>query len=1622
MLKFSTTHSSSHNERKVTCKHPISGLPSQDTCIFILSEQPVPKTPANEKKDRPLSTMTDASICTSGSDYATHPGSPPGRPSRPSKKVHNFGKRSNSIKRNPNAPVVRSGWLFKQDSAGMKLWKKRWFVLSDMCLFYYRDEKEEGILGSILLPSFHISMLSVDDHINKKYSFKATHPNMRTYYFCTDTAKDMESWMRVMTDAALVHTEPIKRQKMERCIVQEMNSTLCRRVVTRHEAHQQVLVQSEMQSKDIPWEAAVQCVQERERRSTDSGRAGESYDVQKDGAERPRPKSSSSRLQPSQAAAIVAAVISCAHQSNSAAPQQVSQYKVAQVNGAGDVSQVEDVNAPPTRASTHALPQRDSTQPQALPQKDLTQSQPQTQKDSAHSQAPAQASSQRDPAQFQTLPKRDCSRSQAPPQEPEKTLQRTNSMQQLEQWVRIQRGRVQEDDTRSISSYLTLPRKMPSQRAQVVSRYPEGYRTLPRNSMMRPDSICSLTPSLYDRALGGPSLSSAEKRRSMRDDTMWQLYEWRQRQTCVKHVPQSRGSYSTLPNPRTLIHPSDHMAPSIPTSPSHGSLARCQAYPSFSSYGADGMSSHLYQGDATIDRRHRKHVTQYVYPPDRRLLTATIPVQTVTAQSLQSKTPEELTLLLIKLRRQQAELSTARQHTLAQLLQLNLDGANPKALPEDYRDSSFAYRQDELDIDVKLSRLCEQDKVVRTQEHKLQQLYREKHTLETALLSASQEIEMSAGDQLVLQSVVQQRDLLQSGLLSTCRELSRTNASLERSWREYDRLEADVTLIRNNLLEQLEALGTPQTEPPSQQHVQIQKELWRIQDVTEALNKNRTQRSTEPLGTVSSKAASNQQKSEVSAVRRRSAQSPRPPLPQYYDIIELPPAVPPLPGSVQQAVGHTLPSRPEDRKHGQRNGSHSGPDYRLYKSEPELTTVAEVEESNGDDKTETAAEKEPASTKGLSYPVGVVSPRTKSPIPESSTIASYVTMRKGRKPDPKTERPHSAVEQAHPAEMGRPRMSVEEQLERIRRHRQGSLRGRKKGSSFTVVGRTPDNFHTMQTRKRSGVSPEIQELLASLREQDLLKEKQLAKEKEQESANEQKEELMKEGEKGASEQVNQKGEDMLKEQDPVKEEEKELSKEHKEKQANQPGEELMLKQDPVKGEEPEHVEEQRQNAQQVEEQKQNAQQVEEQKQNPQKVEVQKPEHGPVKELKQELLQVDEQKLEPVQVEEQKLGPEQVEEQKLDPEQVEEQKHEPEQEEEQKCEPEQVEEQKREPEQVEGEKQEVLQVEEQNQEVLQMDEQKQESVREEDPELVQEEEKVPSKEHEEDQVTKQEEDLVKALGPVKDQDQVVEKLESEPLKEQENEQGQELVNKVKEQVPVKEQEEEQINEHGEDGVNKQVLLREEQPELVNELELMPVKEEQTVKEQVEEQVKEHDQKPVMEPKELPMQKLMQTNEQEQMKEQEQENEPTKQQAPSKECEDDVKEEQVEEVEHIPEAEQEQEPTKEQEKVKEMVKLEPEPLREEGHMQSELQEVLLQEGDEIKALVARNSMQKMVPAVNFDPETKMEVPEAPEQEQLNNNSYELKGEEVKSLPALPRRPTPPPKPSPPQLADGSHFMCV
>uniref|UniRef100_UPI00398ED063 pleckstrin homology domain-containing family A member 5 isoform X2 n=1 Tax=Pristiophorus japonicus TaxID=55135 RepID=UPI00398ED063 len=898
---------SSHNEWKVTCKHPVTRHTSQENCIFVMNDdfRTAATMASQEKKDRPVSMVSEVSTYTMASEMALLPMSPAGRSSRPSKKIHNFGKRSNSIKRNTNAPVIKRGWLYKQDSTGMKLWKKRWFVLADLCLFYYRDEKEEGILGSILLPSFKVAPVTPEDHINRKYAFKAAHPNMRTYYFYTETANEMESWMKAMIEAALVQTEPVKRAEKvtsEIVLPQEVN----------HVANHKILVKPELQNnqKNIDPTLGLQPID-----NTDITH-GDKYGFETDGLDQHKPltKINSIKLQPakSESGNVMLGTSNI----------QSQQHKSLHANSSTEQSPVSPICVPVESVDT---------------------------------------------GRERLISLNDTGRG----------MQRTNSMVQLEQWVRTQKGKSQDEESRSITCYQTLPRNLPSYRAQAMP----CYRTLPRHSTTRPDSICAVSPSAYDRVLRPPS--SEEKRKSMRDDTMWQLYEWQQRQVYHKHGTLSR--HGTLSTPVTMVNIVEQSR-SIPPSPSHGSLAPFQVYSPLRSYNIESrseISSPILRGDLTIDslksRRHRTPVNRIVYPPDRRSMPVSVPVQTITPESLQGK-------------------------TLAQ--------------QDDYRKTLYSHKPEDLDIDAKLSQLCEQDKVVREQEEKLQQLHKEKHTLEQALLAASQEIEMNAENPTVVQSVALQRDVLQNGLLSTCREVSRATTELERSWREYDKLEYDVTLTRSHLQEQLDRCEGVQAELAGQQRPQIQKELWRIEDVMEGLTKNKQQRRTS--GNID---VAGSQSGSVSTLRYRQ----------------------------------------------------ESPDYRLYKSEPELTTVTEVDESTVDEKSEVVPDKESVISKGLSFPVGIVPPRSKSPMPESSTIASYVTLRKHRKVDgaiPYVERPRSAVEQLFLAEGPRPRMSVEEQLERIKRHQQASLKDKRKGLNLiTLQDQSPAKSLSRETSQTKPLQP-----------------------------------------------------------------------------------------------------------------------------------------------------------------------------------------------------------------------------------------------------------------------------------------------------------------------------------------------------------------------------------------------------------------------------------------------------------------------------------------------------------------------------------------------------------------------
>ncbi|KAK1329410.1 hypothetical protein QTO34_011596 [Cnephaeus nilssonii] len=219
MLKFRADRRVSHNERRNTFLHPVTGQVPEENKKFDLKTSALDMSNKAGGK-RPATTNSDISNHNMVSEV------PPERPSvratRTSRKAIAFGKRSHSMKRNLNTPVTKAGWLFKQASSGVKQWNKRWFVLVDRCLFYYKDEKEESILGSIPLLSFRVAAVQPSDNISRKHTFKVTvcwvdeagassthclspqaeHAGVRTYFFSAESPEEQEAWIQAMGEAA----------------------------------------------------------------------------------------------------------------------------------------------------------------------------------------------------------------------------------------------------------------------------------------------------------------------------------------------------------------------------------------------------------------------------------------------------------------------------------------------------------------------------------------------------------------------------------------------------------------------------------------------------------------------------------------------------------------------------------------------------------------------------------------------------------------------------------------------------------------------------------------------------------------------------------------------------------------------------------------------------------------------------------------------------------------------------------------------------------------------------------------------------------------------------------------------------------------------------------------------------------------------------------------------------------------------------------------------------------------------------------------------------------------------------------------------------------------------------
>nr|XP_038947227.1 pleckstrin homology domain-containing family A member 6 isoform X9 [Rattus norvegicus] len=976
---FSHTLPGCHNERRNTFRHPVTGQIPEENKKFDL------KTSALDMSNKTGGKRS----ATINSDIANHsmvsevpPERPNIRATRTSRKAIAFGKRAHSMKRNPNAPVTKAGWLFKQASSGVKQWNKRWFVLVDRCLFYYKDEKQESVLGSIPLLSFRVAAVQPSDNISRKHTFKVTvywvdeagassthclspqaeHAGVRTYFFSAESSEEQEAWIQAMGEAARVQIPPAQKSVPQ---------------PVRH------------------------------------------------GLEKP----DSENIPPSK------------HHQQS--PHNNLTKPEPKTRGEGDGRGCEKVEQRPERPEVKKEP---LVKANGLPSGPETASEP----GSPYPDGPRVLGGGEQPAQPNgwqySSPSRPGStafpphdgdtgghrRSFPPRTDPDKIAQRKSSMNQLQQWVNLRRGVPPPEDLRSPSRFYPMPRRVPEYYSPYSSQYPDDYQYYPPG--VRPDSICSMPA--YDRI--SPPWALEDKRHSFRNGggPTYQLHEWKEstsygRQDGTVWIPSPSRQpvyYDELDAAsgslrRLSLQPRSH---SVPRSPSQGSYSRARIY------------SPVRSPSARFDR----------LPPRSEDIYAD-PAAYVMRRSISSPKMSESETLISMVNRM-VENSSPRAHLFMQV----------PAYPEVFRDGLHTFKLNEQDTDKLLGKLCEQNKVVREQERLVQQLRAEKESLESALMGTHQELEMFGSQPAYPEKLLHKKESLQNQLINIRVELSQATTALTNSTVVYENLESEVSALHDDLWEQLNL--DIQNEVLSRQ---IQKEIWRIQDVMEGLRKNNPSRGTDtakhrgglgPSATYSSNSpasplssasltsplspfsmVSGSQGSPTKPGSSEEPGPPRPPLPKAYVPLDSPPTVPPLPN---ESRFWPYPNSPSWHRSGEAAKGQPKTDYEPSKKDPGQTSPLDTHRdiSLVPTRQEVEAEKQAALNK-----VGIVPPRTKSPAEEEITPSAVVR----RTTDGLTngfssrqERPKSAVFSGE----GKVKMSVEEQMDRMRRHQSGSMKEKRR--------------------------------------------------------------------------------------------------------------------------------------------------------------------------------------------------------------------------------------------------------------------------------------------------------------------------------------------------------------------------------------------------------------------------------------------------------------------------------------------------------------------------------------------------------------------------------------------------
>ncbi|XP_033925875.1 pleckstrin homology domain-containing family A member 6 isoform X6 [Melopsittacus undulatus] len=981
-----------HNERRNTFLHPVTGQAPEDTSRLD------PQNPTSDMSGKAGSKRA-APVTSEPPNHTMVAEGPPERPigraSRSSRKGIAFGKRSNSMKRNPNAAVTKSGWLYKQASSGVKQWNKRWFVLVDRCLFYYKDEKEESILGSIPLLSFRVAAVQPSDNISRKHTFKAEHAGIRTYFFSAENTEEQESWIQAMGEAARVQIPPTQRHE-------KPDSENIPPSKHHHHHHHHNTSHREHPKADP----------DTKTRGEGDGRGSEKMEK--------KPERMESKKEP------------LAKANGIAGPEMPSEPGSPYPEG----PRVPAERPPQPNGWLYPSPSRPGST--AFPPGDGDSSAPR--------------------------------RSIAPRTNHEKLAQRKSSMTQLQQWVNSRRGAVPPEELRSPTRFYPMSRRVPDYYSPYSPQYPEDYQYYPPG--VRPDSICSMPA--YERV--SPPWALEDKRHSFRNGGTYQLRDWKEhpgfgrqdvplwlpapgrQPTYLDEVDAASGSLR-----RMSLQPRSH---SVPRSPSQGSYARARVYSPVRSPSArferlPPRGEEVYADPTTFMMRRSISSPKYDYLGDRR----PVPVGMYPYHYPASPTIHDKMVT---------------------------------PFPEAYRETVHTYKISEQDTDKLLGKLCEQNKVLREQERLVQQLRAEKESLESALMGTHQELEMFGSQPAYPEKLLHKKESLQNQLINIRVELSQASTALANSTAEYESLESEVSTLHDDLWEQLNL--DIQNEMLNRQ---IQKEIWRIQDVMEGLRKNNPSRGTDtakhrvamgPSGTFSSNSpasplssasltsplspfslVSGSQGSPTKPGPGEEPGPPRPPLPKSYVPLESPPSIPPLPSESRL---WPYPTSPSWQQGGEAKRGQPKPSFEQSKKDAQRPAPPGPQAEGLRQEQEAALNK-----------VGIVPPRTKSPAEEEVVPAAGVPRRSsgamanglGSK-----ERPKSAVF----ANETKVKMSVEEQIDRMKRHQSGSMKEKRR--SLQLPGtqqpeppstKAPASYKVVR-RHRSIHEVDISDLEAALRADD----------------------------------------------------------------------------------------------------------------------------------------------------------------------------------------------------------------------------------------------------------------------------------------------------------------------------------------------------------------------------------------------------------------------------------------------------------------------------------------------------------------------------------------------------------